>query len=172
MIENSILFYPIAIFLILSAFFAIKFKNIFYSLLSAILVFFLAGFIFYILGSEYNAIIQIAVYGVAVPIILGLAIMFTNSNAKIKKTNTTLFLILIFVGILFLLTFLTAISSYDFPDLRPLTTSTYSTLLAFGYGIFNKYFYAFEIISIILTIAIVGLTITKKEYKGDEICKK
>ena len=57
---------------------SIKFKKIFYSLLCAITVFFLAGFFFYVLGSEYNAVIQIAIYGIAIPVILGLAVMFTN----------------------------------------------------------------------------------------------
>ena len=56
------------------------FNNIFYSLLSAIIVFFIAGMFFYVLGSEYNAVIQIAIYGVAVPVIHGLAIMFTEKE--------------------------------------------------------------------------------------------
>ena len=75
---NPIVFYPAAILMILFAILAIKFRNIFYSLICAIGVFFLAGLFFYILGSEYNAIIQIAIYGVAVPVVLGLAVMFTN----------------------------------------------------------------------------------------------
>ena len=40
---NPILFYPSALLMIIFAILAIRFKNIFYSLLSAILVFFFAG---------------------------------------------------------------------------------------------------------------------------------
>ena len=47
-IFNPIVFYPSAVLMILFAVLAIKFKNIFYSLLSAIVVFFLAGFLFYV----------------------------------------------------------------------------------------------------------------------------
>ena len=82
---SPIIFYPLAIALILATIFAISFRNIFYSLLSSIVVFFITGVLFYILGSEYNAIIQIAIYGVAVPVILGLAIMFTNTKPEEKK---------------------------------------------------------------------------------------
>ena len=63
---NPIIFYPLAIVLVLAAIFAISFRNIFYSLLSAIVVFFITGVLFYILGSEYNAVVQIAIYGIAI----------------------------------------------------------------------------------------------------------
>ena len=83
-ITNPIVFYPAAVVMILFALLSIKFNNIFYSLLSAIIVFFIAGMFFYILGSEYNAVIQIAIYGVAGPVILGLAIMFTEKENRKK----------------------------------------------------------------------------------------
>ena len=76
-IENPIVFYPAAAVMLLFALLTIKFNNIFYSLLSAIVVFFLAGMFFYVLGSEYNAVIQIAIYGVAVPVILALRIVYS-----------------------------------------------------------------------------------------------
>ena len=57
-ITNPIVFYPAAVVMILFALLSIKFNNIFYSLLSAIIVFFIAGMFFYILGSEYNAVIE------------------------------------------------------------------------------------------------------------------
>ena len=83
-ISNPIIFYPLAIMLILFAYLTISLKNIFHSLLSAILVFFITGVIFFVLGSEYNAVVQIAIYGFAVPIVLGLAIMFTNLKKEEK----------------------------------------------------------------------------------------
>ena len=76
--DNSIIFYSASFIMLLFAVLTLCFKNIFYSLISAIVVFFFAGLFFYLLGSEYNAVIQIAIYGVAVPIILGVAVMFTN----------------------------------------------------------------------------------------------
>ena len=89
-LDNPIVFYPSAILLIIFALLSIGLRNIFYSLISAIGVSFLAGLMFYLLGSEYNAVIQIAIYGVAVPVILALAIMFTNHKQKDEKRNSTM----------------------------------------------------------------------------------
>jgi len=61
-IDNPIIFYPVSALMILMALLTIGYRNIFRSLLCAIAVFFFAGFFFYILGSEYNAVIQIAIY--------------------------------------------------------------------------------------------------------------
>ncbi|MBO5795784.1 MAG: NADH-quinone oxidoreductase subunit J, partial [Bacteroides sp.] len=102
------IFYSIAILMILTAILTINLKNIFHSLLSAICVFFLAGIIFYILGSEYNAIIQIAIYGVAIPIILGMAVMFTdfrNSKKNLSEQTNLKYLVLLISGIFILVFF-------------------------------------------------------------------
>ena len=104
--DNPIIFYLVAFIMLLFAVLTLSFKNIFYSLISAIVVFFFAGLIFYILGSEYNAVIQIAIYGVAVPIILGVAVMFTNlkGNKEDEKTSSSnLKYVVIFMACLFVL---------------------------------------------------------------------
>ena len=172
---NPIVFYPSAILMILFALLAIKFKNIFYSLLSAILVFFFAGFFFYVLGSEYNAVIQIAIYGVAVPVVLGLAIMFTNlkKTEKEEKTSNMNYLLILAFG-LFILTVIylmltsLAIEPVGFNILDEVGANTVQSISAFGSGIFVQYVWAFEIISLILTIVVVGLTMFRRINK----CKK
>ena len=176
-ISNPIIFYPIAILMIFFAILTIKFRNIFYSLLSAIMVFFLTGLIFYILGSEYNAVIQIAVYGVAVPIILALAIMFTETTNVIKEnllSNLKLKILLITVGIFFILSMLVVLSTSSFYMTPFEGINSYNTINAFAEGIFSNYVLAFEFISLILTIVVVGLTLFDKKQKdmGEEICKK
>ena len=85
MINNPIIFYIASVLIIGFAFGSMIMKNIIYSLLCAIMVFFSASIIFYMLGSEYNAIIQAAIYGFAVPIIIGLSIMFTTGKQENKK---------------------------------------------------------------------------------------
>lgn len=176
-IDNPIIFYPAAILMLLSAVLAIKFNNIFYSLLFAILVFFSAGLYFYLLGSEYNAIIQIAIYGVAVPVVLGLAIMFTDlkkEDFSAKKANPLLNTILFFLGTIFILIMLFVISPFNFEIISISDVNPQGNLTAFGEGIFIKYVWAFELISIILTIIIAGLTllIKSKQESEDVLCKK
>ena len=155
---NPIVFYPAAVLMILFAILAIKFKNIFYSLLSAILVFFFAGFFFYILGSEYNAVIQIAIYGIAVPVVLGLAVMFTNLKKDDKAKSFGLKYLVIFVSCIFVLALVYLI----------MTSLVISPIGAFGHGIFVKYVWAFELVSLILTIIVAGLTLFNRANKEEE----
>lgn len=174
--DNPIIFYPAAMLMILSAVLAIKFKNIFYSLLFAILVFFSAGLFFYLLGSEYNAIIQIAIYGVAVPVILGLAIMFTdlrNDDSEKNKPNVLLNILLFILGTIFVLAMLFVISPYNFEIISISEVNPQGNLSAFSEGIFINYVWAFELISIILTIIIAGLAmLMKNKDESEATCKK
>ena len=164
-IYNPIVFYPTAFLIVLFAILTISFKNILYSLLSAILVFFLAGLLFYVLGSEYNAVIQIAIYGLAVPIILGLSIMFTNFGKEAKKELKTsnINYIMLFTAGVFILAFVYLVlmslvmnaQSFDFSD--NIGNTAIQVMRAFSEGIFVRYVFAFEFISIILTIIVVGI---------------
>ena len=86
MFTNPVLFYISSSLLVIFAICSLFSKKIINSLLWAILTFFAGGLIFYILGSEYNAIIQALIYGLAVPIIIGLSIMFCT-NDETKKEN-------------------------------------------------------------------------------------
>lgn len=162
---NPILFYPAAIILILFAFLTLKGKNIFTSLISAIVVFFIVGMFFYLLGSEYNAVVQIAIYGVAVPIILGLAIMFTNPKYENKENKEPIYryLIVFFAGIFILsLIYLILTSCAITPDCfnisDKISINTKGVLLGLGEEIYIDYVLAFELVSIILTIVVAGLT--------------
>lgn len=174
-LENPIIFYPAAIVLLLFAMLTIVFKNIFYSLLSAIVVFFLAGLFFYILGSEYNAVIQIAIYGIAVPIILGIAIMFTNLRATVQEKensrNSILKYIAILTGGIFVLAsiylILTsfALTPIGFNITEHFGGTPISILSSISNNIFVRYVWGFELVSVLLTIIVVGLVCLNKEVK-------
>lgn len=170
MTDNPIIFYPLSILMIIFACLAIGYKNIFYSLLSAIMVFFLAGVVFYVLGSEYNAVIQIAVFGLAVPVILGLAIMFTNPKDDKSQLSSKLKFAVVLTGGVFLLSVIyliltsLAIVPEGFNISDNSGTNPVSAMAAFS-AIFTKYVWAFELMSVILTIIVVGLSLFKKEVK-------
>ncbi len=167
MISNPIVFY-IASFIIISfAFIAVFLKNIIYSLLSAIMVFFAASIFFYVLGSEYNAIIQAAIYGLAVPVIIGISIMFTTGNEK-QKQGFTLPYVTILSGAIFILAFVYIImislvmipNSFHFMNLQQF--NSYDVISEFARGIFIDYVWAFELLSLLLTIIIAGFTVFRR----------
>ena len=172
MINNPIIFY-IASFLIIGFALASMFlKNIIYSLLCAIMVFFSASIFFYILGSEYNAIIQAAIYGIAVPIIIGLSIMFTTGKSNSKKESTLPFITVI-AGVLFIMAsvYIIMISLAMMPDsfhfMEIQQFNSYDVLSEFARGIFIDYVWAFELLSLLLTIIIAGFTILDKKHRKE-----
>lgn len=173
-ISNPIIFYLVSIILVAFAILTVFFKNIFYSLLSAILVFFLVGIIFYLLGSEYNAVIQIAIYGVAVPIILALAIMFTNTkNYKKQIDETKKYITLFFSGIfvlavVYLVLTSLVINPVGFNFVENTSFNSKQVLDSIASGFFVNYVLAFEFLSLILTMVVVGLTL----FKGGNKCSK
>ena len=167
---NQIVFYTAFALILLFIFLTMWCKNIFRSLLSAICVFFLTAIFFFLLGSEYNAVIQLAVYGFAVPIILGIGIMFTNLRDKKtldRKVSISAYITL-FAGGLFVLALVFMVMTLNFVLLdefnilaieNPVTNSSFNNLYVFSQGIFVRYVWAFELMALVLTIITAGLVV-------------
>lgn len=169
MINNPIIFYLASTILVVFTILALCFKNVIRSLLSAIMVFFATAIFFYILGSEYNAIVQVAIYGLAVPIIIGISIMFTGENKKNNIKFSPMQYFIIFIASIFILAFTylvmisLAINPNTFHKMNLIPINSYETIFAFSKGIFIKYVWAFELVSILLTIVIAGISLFKKK---------
>ena len=167
MITNPVIFYIATFFIILFALLSIFAKNVIYSLLSAIVVFFMGAIFFYILGSEYNAIIQAAIYGFAVPILIGISIMFMSKNNREKKSFALPYISLL-CSLIFALAFvyLIMISLTIVPDtfhiMELVEVNSFDTIRIFARSIFINYVWSFELFGLLLTIIIVGLGIMKK----------
>ena len=167
MINNPIIFYTASFLIIAFALLTILQKNILYSLLSSIVVFFAAAIFFYMLGSEYNAIIQAAIYGFAVPIIIGLSVMFTTWK-KVETKNSLLPMLSVICSVIFILLLadIIVVSNFDIPDTFHLMelqqTNSYDVLSSFARGLYMDYVWAFELLSLLLTIVIAGFTMFKK----------
>ena len=170
MINNPIIFYIASVLIIGFALCAMFLKNIIYSLLCAIMVFFSASIFFYILGSEYNAIIQAAIYGIAVPVIIGLSIMFSTGKNNSKKESILPFITII-ASVLFVMAFIYIImislamipNSFHFMEVQQF--NSYDTISEFARGIFINYVWAFELLSLLLTIIIAGFTVLDKKHR-------
>ena len=188
MINNPVIFYSASFLIILSAIFALFAKNVIYSLLWATLVFFFGAVFFYILGSEYNAIIQAAIYGFAVPVIIGVSIMFcggrgrgkyggkygsNNSGSRSQNERRfvlpyiTLMCAAIFVlGFVYLIMMSLVIMPDTFNIMETVQTTAFDNILAFAKGIFINYVWAFELVSLLLTIVIAGISMTARRSNG------
>ncbi len=173
MISNTIIFYIASVMIIFFSLCTLFARNIIYSLLCSIMVFLLGAIFFYILGSEYNAIVQAAVYGLAVPVIIGMTIMFTTGN-KEKESNTNISYLTIISAGIFVLAFVyiimmaLVINPNTFNVVDSLHINSYENISAFAKGIFVRYVWGFELLSLLLTIVIAGLTMFKNEKRRIE----
>ena len=162
MIDNPIIFYSASVFIILFALLSLFAKNVVYSLLSSIVVFFFGALFFYVLGSEYNAIIQAAIYGFAVPVLIGLSIMFGRGKTNSKKKHSLCLYLPLFAGIFILaFVYLLMMSLVIMPDTfnasEVLQVNAFDTIRTFARALFVDYVWAFELVSLLLTIVIAGL---------------
>jgi NADH:ubiquinone oxidoreductase subunit 6 (subunit J) len=124
------------------------------------------------LGSEYNAIIQAAIYGFAVPVIIGISILFTTGKTK-KQKESSIPIITVISGFLFAMafTYVIMISLVMLPDsfhiMKPVPFNSYDIISEFARGIYIDYVWAFELLSLLLTIIIAGLTLFREKRKAE-----
>ena len=177
MISNPIVFYLASFFIIVFALLTLFAKNVIYSLLSAVMVFFFGALFFYMLGSEYNAIIQAAIYGLAVPIIIGVSIMFAPTSGKVKDKSFVTSYVTFMSAALFVLAFvyLVLMSLAMIPDtfrvMDVFQVNAFDAIKSFAKGIFINYVWAFELLSLLLTVVIAGIGLLrtdKRTNKGAE----
>lgn len=178
-ILKSLIFYGFAGAIILFAMLSVFSFRILYALLSAVCVFFATAGIYFLLGADYNAVVQIAIYGITIPILFILAIMFTSDRLD-KKIYITLkprfFFSFLGIGILFLsLVYLIATSlglssnSVWITFKQTMLLNKYQMFNALSNGFFVNYVYAFELFSVLLLIVVVGIsTLNLIKEKTDE----
>ncbi len=162
---TALIFYPTALIIIIFSIFSILSKKIVYSLISAIVVFMAAGLIFYLLGAEYNAVIQLAIYGLAVPVLLAMAIMFTDVKNEKHAIVTGARKFVIITAVLLIamsVVYLTAIAVNL--TIGPIFSTISTNLNSFRIfdaitdGFFTSYIIAFELFSILLLAVVAGVS--------------
>lgn len=176
---KALFFYGFGGAIIIFALLTIFSFRILYALLSSVCVFFATAGIFFLIGADYNAVVQIAIYGIAIPILFVLAIMFTSDKLD-KKIFLTFkprfYFSFLSSGILFLsLVYLIAISlsltskSNWILQKQTMFINKYQMFNAISNGLFVNHMLAFELFSILLLIVVVGFsTLIISKEKVDE----
>ncbi len=162
---QALIFYPTALIILIFSIFTVFSKKIVYSLISAIIVFMASGLIFYLLGAEYNAVIQLTIYGIAVPILLAMAVMFTDiknekyaiiTGARKYVIITAAVLIVMSVG--YLVAIAVNISPYQIFSNPNMHLNSFRIFDAITDGFFTSYIIAFELFSILLLAVVAGVS--------------
>lgn len=104
--------------------------------------------------------------------IIGVSIMFTTRSAGGRKSFITPYITLLCSGI-FLLAFIylvmmsLAMSPNTFHNMELVQVNAFDTIRAFARGIFIDYVWAFELVSLLLTIVIAGFGLIKFRKGGE-----
>lgn len=151
----DIIFYLFAALTLVSAFFVVTNRNIVYSAFFLLFTFFGVAGIYVLLGADFVAIVQLIVYVGGILILLLFGVMLTNkiTNVEIKSGTINIYPAVIGVGLLTgaLLAALIHSNWKTLPVDAPLPTTS-----ALGTILIQQYALVFELLGIILLIALIG----------------
>jgi len=151
----DIIFYLFAIITLVSAFFVVTTRNIIYSAYYLLFTFFGVAGIYVLLGADFIAIVQLVVYVGGILILLLFGVMLTNKITHVQiKTGTVKILpaaigVAMFAGIL-----AAALLKTSWKTINSVTPV--STAHSLGMLLMQQYAVVFELLGILLLIALVG----------------
>ncbi|MBU1100303.1 MAG: NADH-quinone oxidoreductase subunit J [Bacteroidetes bacterium] len=151
----DIIFYLFALVTVSSAVVVVSAKNIIYSAFSLLFTLFGVAGMYVLLGSDFIAIVQLMVYVGGILILLIFGVMLTNkvTNVEIKSGSIQLLPALIGVVVLavLLIMLMTNTNWHIQPGVIPQTTTK-----ELGKLLLTDYVLVFELLGILLLIALVG----------------
>ena len=149
------IFYLFAAITVLSAFFVVTNRNVVYSAFFLLFTFFGVAGIYVLLGADFVAIVQLIVYVRGILTLLLFGVMLTNkiTNVEIKTGTINIYPAVIGVGLLSgsLLAALITSNWKSFATEAPIPTTA-----ALGTMLIQEYALIFELLGIILLIALIG----------------
>lgn len=167
---SIIAFYIIALLTLCCAVLMLSFRKVIYMALTIGGVFVGCAAVYILLGAEFVGIAQVLIYAGAITILIMFAIMLTNHEAEEPPFKWSMKNIASAIGsVLLAIVLLLAIRSTAWPA-QPVTdiNGGNSNPIAIGLMMFKEYTVPFELVSILLLVALVGAVILAQERKEDE----
>jgi len=158
----DLIFYIFAFTTIASAFFVVVTKNIIYAAFSLLLTLFSIAGIYVLLGADFLSIIQLIVYVGGIVILILFGVMLTNKITNVPlKTETTFILpatiiLGIFSGLLIAILINTDWATVNNQLSNTAKNSFMPTAKDLGFLLMNQYIIYFELLGMILLIALIG----------------
>ena len=171
---EQILFILFGAVSLIGAIAVISFRHPIYSALSLIVTFFAQAGLFLLLGAHFVAAVQVIVYAGAIMVLFLFVIMLLNlgtlsakgaMGGKLKGFAIVLGILLAVEGIYIAMNVLnnTAIASA-----QPAAASPNTTTYDIGELLFSKYLLPFEVTSLILLAALIGVIVLVKRESESE----
>jgi NADH-quinone oxidoreductase subunit J len=160
-----IFFTMLSILAISSAILTISARNPVVSAISLIFHFFMLSGLYLTLSAQFIAVMQILVYAGAIMVLVIFVIMLLNlgDEEKLKERFNFRKIIAVLFGMVFIVQLSVIITSSKIisPAISDKTLAN-STAQAIGNEIFSNYIFPFEIVGLLLFVAIVGAIVLAK----------
>lgn len=163
---SDLVFFTFVAITFLGAVMAVGLKNIFHNALSLALTLFGTAGIFVFLHTEFLALMQILIYAGAISIAIIFAVMLSPPLAlKPPKRSLTKILVSLAVSALVFVSLVYVFIRTPWPVGDP-EIGDYS-VAHLGEVLINRYAFAFELISLVLLVAILGAIVIAREEPGE-----
>lgn len=164
-------FYIIALLTLCCAVLLLSFRKVIYMALTIGGVFVGCAATYILLGAEFVGVAQVLIYAGAITILIMFAIMLTNHDASEPPFQWSLKnLVSAISAVLLAVVLLLAIRSTTWPTPDPTVhiNGGNTNPIAIGLMMFKQYTVPFELVSVLLIVALVGAVILAQERKEDE----
>ena len=151
----DIIFYLFATITLVSAFFVVTIRNIIYSAFFLLFTFFGVAGIYVILGADFVAMVQLIIYVGGILILILFGVMLTNKITNVQIKTGTSQIIPAAIGIGLFAGILTA-TLVNTPWRKVDSTPLLPTTQGLGLMLISEYGVVFELLGIILLIALIG----------------
>jgi NADH-quinone oxidoreductase subunit J len=144
------------------AVFMLSFTKVIHMVMALALTFISMAGLYILLNAEFIAVVQVLIYAGAISILMIFGIMLTKHKGEEIEPRRPLFNTLLIIGIFGLLGILFyAIQKTTFPDPTPFNAGVDNTF-EIGKLLFNVHVIPFELMSVLLTVALIGAIVVAK----------
>jgi len=171
MIINGVVFYLFAILSVIAAVFTISFVNPVKSAISMIFCLFCIACVYFTLSAAFVGIVQILVYAGAIMVLFLFVVLLLEKrdyeNSTEDNINAAKIVSVLTAASLF--TALTIAIGANGSAAFPPASDGFGSIKVLGSAIFQKYLFAFEALSVLILVAIAGVTLlASKKTAGDK----
>ena len=162
----SVIFYVLAVIILVSTFLAIIQRFLINAVVYLILSFFATGLLFYLLGAPFLAVLEVIIYAGAIMVLFLFIVMTVPIEQPERRIMETLgqWLPVVILGVISF--FIGGILIFEAPGSKTSLNTAVATPAAFGQFVFKTYWFPVEIASFLLLIGLVGaLYLGRREPK-------
>ncbi len=169
MSASFVAFFILSLLTIGGAVFMISFNRVVHMVIAIGVTFLSIAGLFVLLEAEFVAVSQVLVYSGAISILMLFGIMLTKHDANEAGVNRAQNKILTFIGVAaFFVTVFMGIQNTVWPGgTQNPSDPAISNVKQIGIEVFTKYVIPFELVSVLLLVALVGAIIMAKK-EGDK----